>query len=450
MKHILLISSVTLFIFSCQKDLQPSESNYLETVKKALKDSLSATDFVALDFSKAARSRVDSIEFFALRVPFKGKVPQEDFVFVKTNANGKIEKGKIVHLQGKVSEEGSGIVMRKRWDGSISLASLNRTAVFESPIANGYITVYHQQNNFRTATQEPQGEMMPEVIITYVKTADYGFSWSSWFYLQSFFANGEGSGGGGGYYGSFSGGGGGGDPWSGGGGSGGGGGSSTGGGSSNDPVVLIDEETQDVNPAIEIQQYIKCFGSVPDAGSTCSIEIYSDIPVDNNPNSFFDISTMSPGHTFISISKKNGTQYVSQNIGFYPKSGYKSMTYAPTAGKLVDNAKHEFNASLSMSLTPDQLSTILLRMQQLSNLNYDVDQYNCTDWALDIFNSVRTTKLEIPLYGIPDSPMTQGSRTPQGLYNKLQQMMNNNDPEKKNITIGILKGYAGGSTGPCN
>jgi hypothetical protein len=63
---------------------------------------------------------------------------------------------------------------------------------------------------------------------------------------------------------------------------------------------------------------------------------------------------------------------------------------------------------------------------------------------------VRTNKLEIPLYGIPGSQMTQASRTPQGLYHKLQQMMNSNHPEKANITIGIVKGYAGGSTGPCN
>jgi hypothetical protein len=446
MKHTLLILFVALFAVSCQKDLQPNESDYLETAKSALKDSLSASDFAALDFSKAARSRVDSISLYALRIPFRNKVSQEDFVFIKTNEKGQIESGKIVHLQGKVTEVGSSPIKRRRWDGNVSIASLDRKTVIESPIVDGYISAFHQQDRYRAALQAPQEDIMPEVIITYVKTADYGFSWSSWFYLQSFFANGD-SGGGGGYYGSFSGNGG--DPWSGGG-YGGGGRGSTGGGGSSDPVVLIDKEAQDVNPAIDIQEYVKCFSSIPDAGSTCYIEISSDIPVDNNPNAFFDISTMSPGHTFITVSKSNGTQHVTQNIGFYPKSGYKAMTYAPTAGKLVDNEKHEFNASLFMSLTPAQLSTVLLRMQQLSNLNYDIDQYNCTDWALDIFNSVRPSKLEIPLYGLPDSPMTQATRTPQGLYNKLQQMVNNNDPEKKNITINIIKGYAGGSNGPCN
>lgn len=444
MKHLLLISIVALSILSCRKDLQPSDSDYLATVTKALKDSLSSSDFSALDFTKAARSRVDSVDFYALRVPFKEKAPQEDFVFVKTNAKGQIEKGKIVHLKGNVSDEGNGTIKRKRWDGTISLTSLNRAEIFQSPIINGYVTAYHQSSNFRTSTQVVEG-LMPEVVITYTISSGNDFSWSSWFYLQSFFSNGE-SGGGGNYYGSFIGGSNGGDPSTGGGGSGGG---STGTGS-NDPVILVDMETQDTKDAIDLQKYINCFGSVPDAGATCSIEIFSDIPVDSNPNAFYDFSTMSPGHSFINIQKSNGTQHITQNIGFYPKSGYKSMTYAPTASKLVDNAGHEFNASLRMDITPAQLSTVLIRMQQWANANYDVDQYNCTDWALNVFNSVRTTPLEIPLYGIPDSPITLGSRTPQGLYNKLQQMKNSNDPEKANITIGIYKGYAGGSTGPCN
>jgi len=445
MKPFLLLSIVSLFMLSCQKELQPDASDYLETVKKALNDSLSTNDFAALDFSKAARLSVDSTNFYALRVPFTGKAPQEDFVFLQTNSNGQVIKGKIVQLQGRISEAGGTTIKRRRWDGSISLASLDRKEVFASPIVDGFITAYHQQNGYRTLSQEPQGEMMPEVIITYVKANDQGYSSSSWYCLQSFLVSNEsgGSSGGGGYYSDFSGG------SSGGGGSYTGGGSFTSSGTSTDPVILIDKEAQDNNPAIDVQQYVKCFGTIPDAGSTCSIEIYSDVPVDNNPNAFFDLSTLSPGHTFISISKINGTQRVTQYVGFYPKSGYKAMTYAPTAGKLVDNAKHEFNASLKMSLTPPQLTTVLMRVQQLSNINYDVDSYNCTDWALDIFNSVRMAKLEIPLYGIPDSPMTQGTRTPQGLYNKLQQMMNSNDPEKGNITIGILKGYAGGSTGPC-
>ncbi|NTS41946.1 hypothetical protein HRG84_13600 [Flavisolibacter sp. BT320] len=445
MKQILFLSLAALLFIGCQKDLGPIYSDYVKTVSKSLQDSLHTADFQLLDFSKAARSRVDSVGVYFLRVPFRGKKSNVDFVLVKTNKAGIIESGRIIHLQGKIHTTGDAEQKVVSWNGTISSASLDRQKVFESKIENGYITALHQTNRFRVATQEPQGEMMPEVIITYFKPSGGGdMYWSPWFMFHSFLAadaNG-GSGGGGGYYSDFSGGG-----SSGGGGSYGDG--STG-GSYNDPVIRVDMETQDLREGIDINKYVACFSSIPDAGSSCSIEISTDIPVDDNPNAFYNFSTGSPGHAFITITKKNGAKYVSQNIGFYPKSGYKAMTYAPTAGKLVDNAKHEFNASLFMNITPAQLATVLVRMQQLSNINYDVDSYNCADWALDIFNSVRTNKLDIPMYGIPDSPMTQGSRTPQGIYHKLQQMMASTHPEKGNITIGIIKGYAGGSNGPCN
>ena len=445
MKKTLLITALLVLLFSCKKEGY-FPTDYVNIVRTALKDSVSSTDFELLDFSRAATCRIDSMGLYYLRVPFKDKMPNEDFVLVKTNKEGRIERGSIVHLQGRINTLGDAGKEVVGWDGEVSIASLDKQNVLQSSIRNGYITAFHPQERYRTATQEPQGQMMPEVIITYFKPLGGGeLSWSSWFMLYSFMsadANGAGGGGGGGggYYSNFSGGGGGsyesGDPTSG-----------TG---TTDPVIHVDMETQDVKDGIDIQKYVACFNSVPDAGATCTIELSTDIPVDANPNAFYDFNTGSPGHSFITITKKNGSQTVSQNIGFYPKSGYKASTFAPTAGKLVDNAKHEYNAALLMNITPAQLSTALIRMQQLSKINYDVDSYNCADWALDIFNSVRTNKLEIPMYGIPSSPMTQGSRTPQGIYHQLQKMMASNHPEKANITIGIYKGYAGGSTGPCN
>ena len=60
------------------------------------------------------------------------------------------------------------------------------------------------------------------------------------------------------------------------------------------------------------------------------------------------------------VKKSNGSASVQQNIGFYPDQGWKTMlTPAPVTGKFVDNAGHEFNASLSMSLTPEQLQSVI-------------------------------------------------------------------------------------------
>lgn len=444
MKPLFLIILASLIVIGCRKDHQPANEapNYIETVRKGLMDSMVLADFKVLDFSKAARSRVDSAGLYYLRVPFTDKNAREDFVFVKTDERGRIERGKIVHIKGTVSEEVTGGMGVKSWNGVISLASLDRKHLFQSPIRNGFVTAWHNQNSFRAETQEPQGEMMPEVIIVYTIPSDGGMSWSSYYMLHCFTSDSYNGSGGGGYYGDFSGGGG--D----GGGFGGGGGSTD--GSSTDPVILVDVEMQDEFEPIDLEKFVKCFAAIPDAGATCSIEIFADIPVDSDPNKIFNYTSRSPGHTFLNIRKSNGTQSVSQNIGFYPKAGWKSiLTSAPIDGKFVNNSQHEFNCGFKINITPAQLQAAIMEMLRTRSNKYDIDNYNCTDWAMDVFNAAGGN-FQIPLYDIPGNTMSLGTRTPNGIYNKLQEMKRQNDPRAAGITIGIAKGYAGNSTGPCN
>ena len=449
MKKTLLISACLFVLFSCKKDLRFT-TDYVSIVKTALKDSVSATDFASLDFSRGATIRIDSIGLYYVRVPFKGKAPNEDFVLMVTNNEGLIKRGKIVHLNGQINtidDTGRKVVS---WEGLVSIASLDRQSVFESSIRKGYFTAFQQQDRYRTATQEPQGAMMPEVIITYFRPSGGGdLSWSSWFSLHSLMsasANGEGGGGNNrGYYSDFSGGG----SSSGGGGLGNGGGSI--GNTTGDPVILVDSETQNLRNGIDIEKYIACFNAIPDAGSSCSIELFADIPVDTDPNKVFNFQSQSPGHTFIQIKKTNATQIVVQNIGFYPKSDWKSiLTNAPIEGKFVDNGEHEFNISFLMSLTPAQLQSVLTELLYLRNVKYDIDNYNCTDWALDVFNKVRTEKLNIPLYDIPGNVPSLGTRTPNGVYNKLRQLKTSGHPEAAYISYNFSKGFVARSTGLCN
>jgi hypothetical protein len=208
MKHPLLIFFffATLTIISCRKELQPTDAGYIETVRQGLTDSLQAADFAALDFSRAARSRIDGIGLFFLRIPFRQKNGQEDFVFVKTDEKGKIERGKIVHLNGAISDQEIGGATIKSWNGSISLASLDRSTVFQAPIQNGYITAFHQQNRYRTGSHEAEGKVMPEVIISYtIPSSREGASWTPWFMLQMLSGGSSGGGSAGGYYSDFSG-----------------------------------------------------------------------------------------------------------------------------------------------------------------------------------------------------------------------------------------------------
>ena len=415
-------------------------------VKISLKDSLGNADYSELDFSKAVLNKIDSLQLFYLRIPFRGKPLRADFVLVQTTAAGKVKAGKIVHMQGEESGYGGGKIKRRKFDGSILISSLDRKTQLNSSIDDGFITALHQNKNTRDMVFAT--DVLPEVVVVaYVQ--GNGISFSTWMLLQSLFYD---SGTGTGTYSSFYGA------------ADGGSLDYTGGGTADagigsvdatyssvtiDPGMAVDVDTYVNKDAIDIEQYLKCFDNIPDDGAICSIEIFSDIPVDTDPNKFFDFSTGSPGHTFISIKKTNGTQSVLQYIGFYPKTGWKNaITDAPMDAKFVDDGQHEYNASYSKTLTPDEFKSILTEIRYMKNTQYDIDNFNCTDWALDIFNK-QGYGLQIPLYDIPGNLPSVGTSTPQGVFNQLMQMKKNNDTHADKIGIGFLKGYAANSSGPC-
>jgi hypothetical protein len=470
MKQLLPLTIFLVCLVSCKKEIDSvsKQSSYLTRVQASLKDSLEKTTFESLDFSKALRSKVN-VDTSFLRIPFKGKLLQDGFVLVQTNELGNISKGRIVDLN-KTSNAAARLSKYRPYNGFILITDLKGKKVVESPIENGYILAFHKKRNSErldlVVPQEPYEELPEVIVVGYIPGGGGGgMSFGDFMSFSGLLGGGGYSTGG--YYGSMDG-----YSYGGGGGSGysGYGYNYTGDGYSyniapnepedanktydytyEEPAILVDYEEAFDDPAIDLLQYLKCFSNIPDAGSTCSIEIFADIPVDSDPNKILNWQTRSPGHVFLQITKSNGGQRVSQHIGFYPNQGWKvSLTNAPVDGKFVDNEGHEFNASLKMNINPAQLQTALLEMQRLASKQYDIDEYNCTDFALDVFNAARSFPLEIPMYDIPGGITAGGTRTPQGLYNKLKQMRDTNDPESPNITVDIFKGWAGGSTGPCN
>lgn len=451
MKHILTAFICFLFLLSCQKEFTNQKSNeYMQRVQASLKDSLASNDYSSLDFSRAVQSKVDSVGFNFLRVPFKNKKFENDFVIVQTDEKGNVRKGKIVHLEGTETEYGEGKVKRRKWDGQVSISSLARNKVLNSSIENGFITSFHPQANSRNLVVEPPPNVLPEVVITYIiPSSETGISWSTWVSLQSFFYDSGTGGNWWSYYGSMTGSG------SGGGSTGPGnnnGNPNPGGGVPQEPPIQIDYELQGYNDAIDIEKYLACFDAVPDAGATASVTIFTDIPVDGDPRKLIDLGTAAPGHVFVNITKENGTQRVSQSFGWYPTLRTKaSLTNAPTNGKFVDNEGHEFNASFKMDLSMQNLQRTLTEIRYLARfIRYDVDEYNCTDFAMDVFNASRSDKLIIPLYDIPGGITAAGTSTPNGVYIKLHEMRAAGHPESNNMTTDIIKGWMGGSSGPCN
>jgi hypothetical protein len=456
MKLLYTLVFITLVV-GCKKELTDSATGgstatglSLRNLKNYLKGSMRTEDFDSLDFKRVIYNQVDSVGLYYLRVPFKGREVAKEFTLLKLDKTGTIKEGKIIQLDGGVVEAGAGTVKARGWEGKLSISSLNRQSLLNSAVHKGYIDAFHPVVNAREAVYG--SDELPEVIV--VAYVSSGISYSTWVALTSlFYDSGSGGGGSDGYYGSLDG--------------GGGGGSYSGtgavvesyGGTVDisaygvlDETMLVDVDSYVDHPAIDVGQYLKCFDGIADAGAACEVGIYSDVPVDNDPNKIFDFSTGSPGHTFIQIKKTSadGTRSVAQNIGFYPKTGFKTaLTNAPVDAKFVDDGNHEFNAGYTKSLTPDEFRSILTEILYLKNIPYDIDNFNCTDWALEIFNK-QGYGLDIPLYDIPGNLPTTGTSMPQGIYNKLADMKKNNDAHADKIQIGFLKAWVANSNGPCN
>ena len=461
MKHLLLIIILSFILFSCKKEISAkyNEIQSFNSIKLQLKDSLSIEDFQQLDFTNTVTDKFDKAAFSFLRIPFFSKSIKTDFVLLKVETGGDFSGGKIFNI----IKDDQGLFKKGfyKYTGRINIQSLKRKLLTSSLITNGCVDDFHKKDNIvlskKTVVEIP---LMPEVIIVCTIPSNGGApSYSDYYNLQGLFSS---SGGGGnpttggsfpggnqnssGYYSNsgYSGGG----VVPAGGTYGGGGGTFI-----NKDPMLIDFEFQDNLQAIDINKYIKCFSSIPDDGATCDIQIMTDIPVDKDPGKFFDWSNGSPGHTFLKLTKTNGSESMQQNIGFYPVTGWKNiLTPAPTDSKFVDNAGHEFNASLSMNLTPEKFQSTLTHILYLSHfIKYDIDDYNCTDFALEIFNYRRgSDKLTIPMYDIPGGMAPTGTATPQGLYIKLKASKESGGADASKITLPGYKGFAGRSNGPCN
>ncbi|MGN6490986.1 MAG: hypothetical protein ACTHLE_03240 [Agriterribacter sp.] len=230
----------------------------------------------------------------------------------------------------------------------------------------------------------------------------------------------------------------------------------SGGGGSTGQVVQVPPMQIISGSAIDLAKYLKCFDNVSNTGATYSITIYADIPVNS------DAGTIAiggqPGHTFITLTKTNGSTTVSQTFGFYPQQGYKSIFDSPTSSKMNDNKGHEYNASLTMpNISEASFNAAKNTALTKAASQYDLNDYNCTDYALDVINAARTNKLVVtdwlvegpagsPPYYYPSITFNYGT-VPNGLY-KLLNQMKINAIEYENIKIGTFSDAL--SKGACN
>lgn len=439
MKNLYIFLIMLMLFGGCKKEMEINnaslqdennssvQTSYLAHIKTSLKDSLTPSDFASINFNRVFKSKDVASENYFVRLALINKAIANDFILLKTDSIGNIIRGRIVHVQKKINTK-------------LNLKTSN--IVFVSTSLDRKKIEYIRNDNKRNDNKKPDIFMappsapapegtLPDCVVTgHTYNGSPGANW----YFLDVLVGGNVFGGGIYTYGAS-------DPEIHGG---------AGGGIYEDETENISYES--ITPSINLMQYLNCFSKLLDQGANYKITIFTDLPVNDNPNELFDFKTGACGHTFIQLYKSNGSTSIQQNIGFYPESGWKSIeANAPVNSKLADNAGHEFNASLAITVDAAHFQNALNEIQYLGNSKYDIDNFNCTDFALRVFNEAAPLLVSIPQYHIPGGMYGELSNTPQGLYNELSTLNQTGGYSRYGeITIPGVAGYSGISHGPCD
>lgn len=210
-----------------------------------------------------------------------------------------------------------------------------------------------------------------------------------------------------------------------------------------------DNSNETNHKKVDIIKMLNCFNQIPSLGAKFEVVLNVDIPKNGNPDKL--ISGSDPGHVFVTLKKTaaDGVTSIEQSFGFYPTKPIRnilSLGSSPTKSFIVNDGngghEHEINASIKMeNLTSTNFATLINTAIIKSSQDYNITDYNCASFALDVFNSIRPqgTKLNshIMTQTIPTYPpiIIPFIHSPSGLYKTLQDMYNQNN--RTDIQLGI-------------
>lgn len=135
-------------------------------------------------------------------------------------------------------------------------------------------------------------------------------------------------------------------------------------------IVVIEPDV----PITDILEFLKCL----DKNSEAIITVYTNQPIPNSTSAHYYNFV---GHTFISITQGSNTNV----IGYYPQSNWVNPVNPASESALGDNGHEEYNVSILTTVNASTLNSIIDTIAN-SNPNYDLNSYNCTDFAIEIGN----------------------------------------------------------------
>ncbi|EEI91355.1 4Fe-4S binding domain protein [Sphingobacterium spiritivorum ATCC 33300] len=176
------------------------------------------------------------------------------------------------------------------------------------------------------------------------------------------------------------------------------------------------------NP-INLEKDLDCFDKVPSNNNTVyKITIHVHSAHEGYPTQ--EYWQGDPGHAYITMEKSNNANVHRLSFGFYPK---EDTWVTPTKNAVASGIGEESSNDLRRS---DIRYTMIVNEQSFNNAKfsaivnsnkpYDLNDFNCTDYAIEVFNAAMQNgeKLNVLNSNI-------GFTTPAGLYSNLDQLRQN-------------------------
>jgi hypothetical protein len=139
-----------------------------------------------------------------------------------------------------------------------------------------------------------------------------------------------------------------------------------------------------------MSRYLDCFNEWYNARLT----IYVDQPVSGSDQcSVGDISNtnVDVGHTFIGIQQNDNVKI----LGFYPE--YKATPFNKLMpGTAATDEGHDYEVAVSVDITGTELMELVTFLINNSNHLYHLDQFNCSNFAVQAFLEAGVTLPEAP------------------------------------------------------
>jgi hypothetical protein len=160
-------------------------------------------------------------------------------------------------------------------------------------------------------------------------------------------------------------------------------------------------------------------------GEVYSITIAADVPDNDRPHKVY--IKREPGHVFVILEQKDTTKgtTVAQVWGFYPVRPVSSILFKNVRCELNDNGKRRYDASITRRLTKAEFDTIRTKAVELAKKKYNINKYNCYDYAIELFNAIPGVE-KLPVTHVKFPFIFGRGGSPCGLYRDLKRLKTTN------------------------